>query len=157
MTETLPGMQHDWDSQVWQYDELGEPGVTVQSEEITLWGQKTVVDSVLYRGEDGKLLGILNHFNENNIWQKPGSCNLWIKPGHQRQGIASALLREAWHRWHLRYEDQDWTAAGDAWLKGLVELGKINPELTDSVNEEYDWREPPPGVHKANPPLRRST
>ena len=155
MTNTIPGMAHGWESQVWQYPVTGEPGITVQSEEITLWGQRTVVDSVLYRDSSGALTGILNHFNENNIWQKPGSCNLWIKPGCQRMGIASALLREAWHRWDLKYEDQDWTAAGDAWFKSLIELGKINPEMTDSVNEEFDWKPPPPGVHKANESLRR--
>jgi len=155
---TLPRMRTGWEDQASQYAPVGPPGITLVSQTVAFGGSTltTIIDCLLYRNEDGLLLGILNHFTEGNPFQKPGSCNLWVKPGHQRQGIASALLREAWHRWHLKYEDQDWTTHGDAWLQGLVERGKINPELTDAVNETFDWKMPPPGVPQSTPVLKRT-
>lgn len=146
---TEPTTVVSWESQVWQYPRTGEPGITHIAPEITVDGSTTVVDCLLYRGPDGDLRGIFNHYNEHNPRQPAGSCNLWVHPAHQRQGIASALLREAWHRWHLKVDDQVWSEHGDAWIKGLVQRGKIDPDITHSLNEEYDWRNPPPGVPTA--------
>ncbi len=131
MTTTL-----SWESQSTQYAPTGKPGIHLEQHTVG----NTVIDCLLFRNEDGELVGILNHYNENNHWQKPGSCNLWVHPDHQRQGIASALLRDAWHRWQLSYEHQNWSEEGNAWIGGLVERGKADLSESKPLNEE-GWKE----------------
>lgn len=144
MTET----EHiaSWESQVRQYAPTGEPGITHMAPTTVVDGQTTVVDCLLYRSPTGELLGIFNHYNANNPRQPDGSCNLWVHPDHQRQGIASALLREAYHRWPLKEADQVWSTHGQSWIQGLVTKGKVDPTIHHSLNEEFDWKPPPPGV-----------
>lgn len=141
MTDFIP-MHYHWDAQAGRYPPTGEPGIHLEQH----MAHGAIVDCLLYRGPDGDLRGILNHFALGTLFQKPGSCNLWVHPEHQRQGIASALLRDAWHRWRLVYENQDWTREGDSWLSGLIERGKIDAAKTTSLNETFDWKSPPPGI-----------
>jgi GNAT superfamily N-acetyltransferase len=143
-----------WESQVCQYPPTGEPGITHMAPEIVVDGHATTVDCLLYRSPTGELLGIFNHYRANNPRQPEGSCNIWVHPDHQRQGIASALLREAWHRWPLKEADQVWSGAGSEWIGGLVDKGKVDPLITHSLNETF-WKEPPPGVEHSRPILRR--
>lgn len=142
-----------WESQKKQYPKTGEPGIHLERHQITgsYHGNPSyasVIDCLLCRDEDGQLVGILNHYNKGNPYQVPGSVNIWVKPSHQRQGIASVLLRDAWHRWELRYEDQEWTGDGHDWLAGLEGKGKINIADQKSLDEELDWREPPTQLNK---------
>lgn len=121
-----------WESQAEQYPEKGEPGI----EHTTVRCGISVVDCLLYRDESGCLVGILNHYNEFNPWEKPGSCNVWVHPDHQRRGVASALLRDAYHRWPLKNEDQEWSREGHAWITGLIDKGRVDPTITHSVSED---------------------
>lgn len=134
----LPG----WDSWAGRYPLKGEPGITYEQHAHNA----TVTDCLFYRDESGELLGLFWHYNPGNLWERPGSCNLLVEPSHVRQGIGSALLREAWHRWPLTYDPQHWTIDGKAWLQGLIDRGKIDPDLTHSLDETFDWKPPPPGV-----------
>lgn len=140
MTDNIvPNLAFSWESQAVQYAPKGEPGIHLEQHTVG----KTIIDCLLCRDQDGLLIGILNHYNEGSPLEKAGACNLWIKPECRRQGIAAVLLRDAWHRWSLDYEQQTWTPEGHAWLDGLVNKGKIDSEYTESLNEELDWTEPP--------------
>lgn len=132
MTRILNQMKHDWDSQAYQYPPTGEPGISLMSPTLNIQGHLTVIDCLLYRDEDGSLLGIFNHYNDNNPLQPPGSANLWVRPDKQRQGIATALLRRADELWDL-YDQSSYTETGNAWIKGLVTKGKIDPSRTGSL------------------------
>lgn len=121
-----------WESQVWQYPPTGDPGITLEHYTITIRGHITVVDCLLYRDAQGALIGIWCHYNENNPDQLPGSCNLWVHPDHQRQGIATALLRRADELWDLRDQDT-YTTAGNAWIEALVAQGRIDATRTGSL------------------------
>jgi GNAT superfamily N-acetyltransferase len=132
MTGVVSGMKYGWASQARQYAPTGEPGIHLEQHDVPGVRGPTVVDCLLYRDDDGQLLGIFNHYNENNLWQKPGSCNLWVHPDHQRKGIATDLLREADKLWELA-DQENYTPEGNAWIEGLVKKGKIDPTRTGSI------------------------
>jgi GNAT superfamily N-acetyltransferase len=87
------------------------------------------MEILLYYEKGGGLAGVLNYF-PNDIpappgwWQatltnperrfieRAGHFNLIVDPAQQRQGIGMNLLAEANRRWHIDFEQQDYTAAG---------------------------------------------
>ncbi|GEM_PF-5193614 len=99
-----------WESQASQYPQQGPPGITY------LRGQASptyYVDCLLYRDEDGGLLGILNHYPiEIPKYQREGSVNIWVHPAHRRSGVGRALIAEAVERWEIRRHGQDLTESG---------------------------------------------
>jgi GNAT superfamily N-acetyltransferase len=123
---------HTWRSQACQYAPTGDPGITLEHYNICIQGSYTMVDCLLYRDTDGTLIGIWNHYNENNPFQAPGSCNLWVRPDKQRQGIGTELLRRADELWDLA-DQATYTADGNAWIEGLVHKGKIDTTRTGSL------------------------
>ena len=73
----------------------------------------TIIDSLLYRGDDGVLLGMLNY--------RGGKINGWVHPDHQRQGIGTALLVEAVSRWDdIDLLEQDYTFCGKPSFAGVA-------------------------------------
>jgi GNAT superfamily N-acetyltransferase len=125
-------MKYDWEHEACQYVHHGTPGIHLEQHDFA----GSVVDCLLYRDSEGLLVGILNHFNEGNPLEKPGAINLWVKPDHQRQGIATALLRDAWHRWTLTNEPLTYTPEGDAWVRGMIAKGQVDPGRTKALDEE---------------------
>ena len=125
---------YTWESQVCQFPETGEPGITLDRQLRPGFNGGTWIDVLLYRNETGKLVGIFYHYNENNLWQNPGDCNLFVDPDHRRQGVGTALLREADQRWELADQDT-YTEAGNAWIEGLVAKGSIDPARTGSIED----------------------
>jgi GNAT superfamily N-acetyltransferase len=130
----------DWKSQACQYPPTGEPGITLISPTITIRGHDTVVDCLLYYSAlTGQLIGIFNHYNENNPEQEPGSANLWVHPEHQRQGIGTLLLRRADELWDLQ-DQAEYTKEGNAWIEGLIKKGSIDPTRTGSLEPNPNSR-----------------
>lgn len=123
----------DWESQAKQYARQGEPGIHLEKHNVRTANTLSVVDCLLSRDKQGHLVGILNHYNEDNPWERPGAMNVWVEPSHRRQGIATDLLRQANELWHLTNEHLSYTPDGDAWIQGLVDKGKIDPERTRSL------------------------
>lgn len=135
-----------FDMQATQYPATGPAGIGLERRDIELNSHLTTVDCLLYRDDSGALLGIFNHYNDNNPTQPAGSCNVWVHPDHQHRGIASVLLRDAWHLWPLAFADQTFTAAGDAWIHGLESKQKIDIQSEQSLNEDLDWVPPLAGL-----------
>lgn len=72
-----------------------------------------MVDCLLYRNDDGILLGILNY--------RAGKINGWVHPDHQRKGIGGALLVEAMNRWDdINLEEQDYRFRGKPAFAGVA-------------------------------------
>ncbi len=134
MPKIVQDMNFDWDSQASQFPYKDAPGISLERRTDGQLGS-TVVDCLLYRQESGLLAGILYHYNEDCPYQQPGSCNLWVRPDAQHQGIGTALTREAWHRWGIVYEEQTMTPGSVAWIDALVEQGILNPERTRFIDE----------------------
>jgi GNAT superfamily N-acetyltransferase len=135
MSRIVPSQAHfDWESQACQYPPTGEPGISLISPTLVIGGSTTVVDCLLYRDEDGSLVGIFNHYNAGNPLQAEGSANLWVRPDRQRQGIATALLRRADELWDL-FDQASYTPEGNAWIEGLVRQGKIDKARTGSLED----------------------
>ncbi len=72
-----------------------------------------LVDSLLYRDDDGVLRGILNY--------RAAKINMWVHPDHQRKGIGTALLVEAMNRWDdIDLLAQDYTFLGKPSFVGVA-------------------------------------
>lgn len=98
-----------WKSQADQYPPFGQPGVSYYPGTLP---SGNVVDCLLYRDQGGILRGILNYYGFDSQWEKTGNVNVWVQPGHQRQGIGTALIAEAVERWDIDFNQQRYSRAG---------------------------------------------
>lgn len=126
---------YSWDSQVRQYAKYGQAGIGFEQhmvncttgEEVfdiapVLAGPDiTVIDCLLHRDADGRLDGILNHYDGKNPLEDKDAVNVWVRPDSQRQGIATLLVQEARRRWPtVTLEKQRYTPEGVRWLQGFL-------------------------------------
>lgn len=106
----------DWAGQAEQYPPFGPPGISYFPGPLP---SGNVVDCLLWRDEGGILRGILNHYPFESRWEKIGNVNVWVAPGHQRQGIGTRLVEEAMNRWPIDFQQQRYSAEGVALYEGL--------------------------------------
>lgn len=83
---------------------------------------KPPIDCLLYRGEDGELLGVLNHYPADYPpLERAGNFLVLVKPSARRRGIGTLLLDELDTRYGLKAEQQAYSAPGRAlvahWLR----------------------------------------
>lgn len=115
---------YSYESQVVQYPRLGAPGIEYFAGKDE--HHPVPVDCLLFRGEDGLIRGILNHYAiDYPPHEKAGNINLFVDPAHHREGIGTALVREANRRWGpINWNQQRYTAAGVELAHRLIsELG----------------------------------
>lgn len=111
---TMPPAFH-WASQAEQYPRTGPAGISYFAGEVG--DGFPPVDCLLYRGDEGTLLGILNHYSvDYPPWEKAGNVNLWVYPYAFHRGIGTALLDEAMRRWEIDLDQQRYTHAGAAFV-----------------------------------------
>lgn len=125
---------YTWDTQAAQYPPTGPPGVSYFRGTVN---DEVHVDCLLYRDEDGQLVGILNQYPvEIPPFERAGDKNIWVHPEHRRQGIATTLLLEAWFRWGPRDSPNPdgprLTQSGVEFLTGLEERYR---------GSQYDFRD----------------
>lgn len=117
-----------WESQAPQYerdDIVPRPGIvhwTVPEDERPAG---TPVECLLYYGEFLGLLGILNYYPEGSpLGDAPHDFFLVVHPDRRRQGVGSALIREACRRWpQIDLLGQAYTDAGWATALSVLERG----------------------------------
>lgn len=123
---------YSWESQAVQYPADGPPGISYFRGQLS---DELHVDCLLYRDKNGELIGILNHYpSDIPPHERAGDENIWVHPGHRRQGVGSALLLEARVRWGRR------EGPGDP------KLSESGAEWVQALNRRYggtdfDWRE----------------
>jgi len=135
----LIGPMFSWESQAAQYAEKGEPGVALETHYVDLltgdevfppqprglWAESddsiTKVHCLLHRDANGRLLGILNHYDGKHYLEGADAINVWVRPDVQRLGIGSQLVKEAVRRWpEITPEKQRYTEAGLALLNRVL-------------------------------------
>jgi len=110
-----------FESQASQYPKTGEPGISYFAGET----EHGTVDCLLFRSKRGAVVGILNHYGFDSIWEKTGNVNVWVREDHQRRGIATALLQEAATRWTINLDQQRFTPDGVALAEKLRSAGTL--------------------------------
>lgn len=117
-----------------QYPDHGAPGISYYPGFLNDPGDH-VVDCLLYRDDEGKLIGILNHFGfDLPPHQKKGDVLVMVDPKHQRKGIGTALLREAGKLYDIDLSTQRFTKEGAALATAVS-----NPWYTDKDPPPEDW------------------
>lgn len=128
------GPAFTWASQESQYARSGPPGLSHEQHAIDALGKEVplgdpsaviLVDCLLMRDYQGKLIGILNHYTGDHPLEKTGNVNIWVRPRCQRRGIGTKLLREAQQRWGIDWRQQRYTVTGLKLLKGLLQKGAL--------------------------------
>jgi GNAT superfamily N-acetyltransferase len=121
MASWLMGDIFSWESQAAQYAFRSEPGIHLERHHVGELGNQTVIDCLLSRDEMGMLIGILNHYADNNSeLEQEGNINIWVKPDHQRQGVGTALIAEAVRRWGIDFNQQRYTNEGFALIQSFI-------------------------------------
>ncbi len=124
-----------WESQAEQHDYRGQPGIHLERRHLGTPGAGDFIqlDCLLYRDKRGLLVGILNHHahDGNNPLDREGSISMWVKPGHQRQGIGTALLLDAMQRWRIDLARQRYTTEGLWFVNGLLRRQHEGKMLSD--------------------------
>lgn len=122
---------YDWESQAQQYAYRDTPGICYERHSTYELGAQlgdkiAFIDCLLYRDEDGLLVGILNYYPNDNEWEQAGNVNMWVKPDHQRQGIGTALAVEGLRRWpDTDLEQQRYTSQGLLFFDALCRRGVV--------------------------------
>ena len=132
----------DFESQVGQYPATGEPGVSYFKGDLgakNSKGEPMHADTLLYRDDNGKVIGILNHYpmdittraqggvyrGMTMLIEKAGNVNLMVDPGEQQRGVGSALLKDAIKRWDVDLSKQDYTQEGRAFARRFTTKQKV--------------------------------
>lgn len=110
-----------WESQARQYPTFGTPGIDYFAG-VTDYG---TVDCLLYRNEQGVVIGILNHYGFDSAWETKGNVNVWVRKDYQRQGIGTALIRKAMIHWAINLDQQRFTPEGVAFAERLRADGTL--------------------------------
>jgi GNAT superfamily N-acetyltransferase len=101
---------YSWQSQAEQYPDTGEVGISYFKGDV---GRDKWVDCLLYRGEGGELMGILNYYPfDFPPYEVKGNVNIWVNPDFQRLGIGTKLVEEAMKRWEIDFEQFKYTPQG---------------------------------------------
>ena len=101
-----------------QFPAKGPPGLTYVKGPID---DKRHVDVLLQRDKSGEIVGILYHYPfDMPPYEKKGNVNLLVRPDSRRQGIGTALLKDAMKRWKIDLAQQQQTRAGAALTRALA-------------------------------------
>ncbi|WP_158883960.1 GNAT family N-acetyltransferase [Amycolatopsis anabasis] len=127
-----------WPSQAGQYPAEGSPGISYFRGDVSeQFGPGAYVDCLLYRGTDGTLIGILNHFPQDfPPHERAGAVTIQVRADRRREGIATELLQEALSRWSVDFLRQRYTVEGAAFAEAF-----ISAERSRREKEGYDTSE----------------
>jgi GNAT superfamily N-acetyltransferase len=114
-----------WESQAAQWLHHGEPGISFERHSVGTYPHLHIVDCLLYRDEEGLLVGLLYHYCDDSRYEEAGNVNIMVKPENQRRGIGTALLVDAMARWNIDLSAQNLTLAGAFFLRHLSEKGIV--------------------------------
>lgn len=110
-----------WESQVCQYPTKGRPGISYFPGQTPLG----IVDCLLMRDLAGDVVGILNHYGFDSVWERTGNVNVWVRPDRQRKGIGRLLVAEANQRWPINLDQQRFTPDGVKFAETLTRDGNL--------------------------------
>lgn len=138
---TLGGMPWPFETQRRQYPETGTPGLSYFRGEFPDRPREWV-DCLLWRDDNGRLVGILNHYPVDMELEKKGNINIFIDPKAKRQGIASALVAEAIKRYKVDLRKQRYSTEGAAFINEFVRRLPENSgsEISGNMAVSYDKR-----------------
>lgn len=104
-----------WKSQVGQYPERGEPGISYFAGRQDTDGREypEPIHCLCWRDEEGILRGVLNYYAvDYPPWEVAGNVNVFVEPSWKHQGIGAALVSEAHRRWGINWTQQRYTREG---------------------------------------------
>jgi GNAT superfamily N-acetyltransferase len=97
------------------------------------------IDCLLLYSASGRLQGILNHYpRDEPPYERAGNVNLYVHPDHRRQGIGTALLREAVRRWAVDPRRQRYSPAGYELAKSVWPDPTFPPPAQPSTTREEE-------------------
>lgn len=92
------------------------------------------IDCVYYV-KGGRIDGILYHYDADfPPYERKGNVNLIVRPGEQRKGVGTEMLRFALGRVHIDFDAQDYTEQGRAFVDKFLAEGSVK-----TADWSYDW------------------
>jgi GNAT superfamily N-acetyltransferase len=109
-----------WEKLSREYPQSGPPGISY-FRGVREDGYQ--VNCLLYRDEEGRLIGFLNHFpSDIPLLEERGHGNVMVHPDHRREGIGRKLMLEFLRRgWEGNAQGYRTTPEGAALIRELYE------------------------------------
>lgn len=144
---------YSFQSQVVQYPQNGPSGISYfRGASPWMEEQGKWVDALLFRDDNGRIRGILNHYPfelidpENpSIREKQGNINIFIDPLYKNKQVGTKLLNEAMTRYDVDLNQQDYSTEGAAFINAFVR--KLPENAGKEPRERYNRNNRPSKIH----------
>ena len=105
------------------HPKVGQPGITTSTKLEPMRHPSSAASAfiwrndVLYRAEDGRLIGVLRHYPlgvriARDLLGAPGECLVAVLANYRRRGIGFALVEAADAEWGLDFRCQEFSPEG---------------------------------------------
>ena len=144
---------YSFESQVAQYPQNGPQGISYfRGADDWMEEQGKWVDCLLFRDENGRIRGILNHYpfelispEDARVTEKPGNINIFIDPFYKNKQVGTKLLDEARRRYDIDLNKQTYSTEGAAFINAYVR--KLPENIGKEPNERYNRKNRPSKIH----------
>ncbi len=144
---------YSFQSQVVQYPQNGPSGISYfRGASSWMEEQGKWVDALLFRDDNGRVRGILNHYPfelidpENpSVGEKQGNINIFIDPLYKNKQVGTKLLNEAMARYDIDLNQQDYSTEGAAFINAFVR--KLPENAGKEPSERYNRNNRPSKIH----------
>lgn len=144
---------YSFQSQVVQYPQNGPSGISYfRGASPWMEEQGKWVDALLFRDDNGRVRGILNHYPfdlidpENpSVREERGNINIFIDPLYKNKRVGTALLDEAISRYDVDLNKQNYSTEGAAFINAYVR--KLPENAGKEPRERYNRDNRPSKIH----------
>lgn len=144
---------YSFESQVGQYPQNGPQGISYfRGADDWMEEQGKWVDCLLFRDENGRIRGILNHYpfelispEDARVTEKSGNINIFIDPFYKNKQVGTKLLDEARRRYDIDLNKQTYSTEGAAFINAYVR--KLPENIGKEPNERYNRKNRPSKIH----------
>lgn len=144
---------YSFQSQVVQYPQNGPPGISYfRGASPWMEEQGKWVDCLLFRDDNGRIRGILNHYpfeltdpEDSSVTEKKGNINIFIDPLYKNKQVGTKLLDEAITRYDVDLNQQTYSAEGAAFVNAYVR--KLPENAGKEPRERYNRDNRPSKIH----------
>ena len=138
LIEPIPHYSYFWEDCFKRLPQSGKAGISYLK---TSGDFITYTHTLLYRDNEGKLLGFFEYFptgtmpDANGMREEKGNINILVDPKEWDKGIGTQLLTEACKRWDVNIEQQLYTPLGYKLVRSYMRTSGYEYYETENIEK----------------------